>query len=110
MKKYIEKAKTRQKVSQNKLAEMIGITKGRLSQIAGGDSTPQELIIKIARLAGEKPEKVLADYELARPHTEEVRRMWERISGHAAMVLLSVTATLSVLAVTVSNVPKYILC
>ena len=83
MKKFVEIAKERHKVSQNGLAKMLSITGGGLSHIANGGSTSQETLVKLARLCGEKPEKLLAEYELSKEHSPEVKTMWERIAGKA---------------------------
>ena len=83
MKKYIEIAKKKQNVSQNGLAKMLGITGGGLSHIANGGTVKEETLVMIARLAGEKTEKVLAEYELTKPHTPEVKKIWENIASYA---------------------------
>ena len=49
MKKYIEKAKSRQNVSQNGLAKLLGITGGGLSHIANGGTASEEVIVKIVQ-------------------------------------------------------------
>ena len=86
---YINKAKKKQNASQNKLASLIGISGASLSKIVNGGPASNETIVKIAKLAGEKPEKVLAEYELTKSCTPEVKRMWERIAATAASVFFA---------------------
>lgn len=83
---YIETAKKRHNLSQNRLADRIGISGAALSKICNGGKASEETIVVIAKLAGEKPEKVLADYKLSVGDmlTPEVKSMWQRISGNAA--------------------------
>ena len=107
MKEYIETAKKRQNVSQNKLAKMIGITGGALSQIANGSPASDETIVKLARLAGVAPETILIEYKMSKPMTPEVKSMWERIAGHAAIWAVATIGTCSLF---IANIPQYILC
>ena len=92
----LDKAKERQGVkSDSALAELIGVKRAAVSKWRKGYSMSQESAAKIARLANEKPEKVLAAHELTQEHSPEVRQMWERIAGHAAIWLIIATGAIS---------------
>lgn len=106
MKKYVDLAKKRQNVSQNGLAKMLGITGGGLSHIVNGGTASDETIVKLARLAGVKPEIILADRKLDEPLMPEVKAMWERIRGQAAVWLIVSVSALPL----VREVGIYILC
>lgn len=92
--KYIEQAKERQKVSQNGLAKLMGITSAAMSGIVNSGRISDENIVKLARLAGVKPEIILVEHELSKPLKPEVKSMWERIGGYAAVWVLVATSVI----------------
>lgn len=89
MQKYIDLAMKRQNCSQNELGRRLGVTGSMVSQMRR-ENVPvsAELIAKLARLCGVKPEEILAEHELLKPHAPEVRAMWERIKGQAVAAAL----------------------
>lgn len=104
IKDYIKTAMRRQGVSQNGLAKMIGISGASLSAISSGKGAKDENIFAIARLAGESPEKVLAEFKIEAGELKpEDRSVWQRIAGHAAIFLIVATLALATTSTTVSN-------
>ena len=104
---YIDQAKKKQGIkSDSKLADQLGIGRAAVSKWRNGAPISEESIVKLSRLCGEKPEVILAAYELQKSHTPEMRSMWERISGQAAVFFLaSVSASFLV-----AERSFYILC
>ena len=103
--KYLDIAKKKNEIkSDSDLARKIGVTRAAINNWRNEKPMSQEVILKLAKLCGEKPEKLLAEYELSRPHTPEVKSMWERIAGHAAIWLIIATGAMSASALmTYSN-------
>jgi len=65
-----------------------------------GGKAHEQTIVMIAKLAGEHPEKVLADYKLSIRDqlTPEVKNMWQRIAQGA--VHMAVIAAIAIFSAT----------
>jgi len=101
MQKYLEKALQLENCSQNELAKRMKIAPAYLSQMKrGAVGWSQEAIVKLAKLSNEKPEVLLAEYELSQPHSKQVKTMWERISKKA-------TAAVSILGMPLLSISEY---
>lgn len=109
MNKYIDLAKEKHGVSQNGLANLLGIAPSYLSQMKlGSVGWSDEAIVKLAEACEIAPERLKAEYELEKATSKEVKSMWERIAGTAAVyALMGVSALL--LTVERSGL-VYILC
>lgn len=105
--KYLDAAKSRNEIrSDSKLADAIGVSRGAVSHWRQGKPIDHDQLAKLARLCGMRADELIAEYELTRTHVPEVRQMWERIAGHAAIWMIVATAAISATAITTYSEAK----
>lgn len=82
-KDYVEKAKENQYLKSNKdIAVMIGINNSAITDFSKYRSFPsQETVLKLAALAGIKPEQALIDFNLWKTKDKpNAHRIWQKLA------------------------------
>lgn len=80
--------------NERQLALRLGITQGFISQIKKGENTPSdELCIKLAKLAGDNPDRILL-LSHKNKASEEAKPYWDKIIKTLATATLAIYITL----------------
>lgn len=87
---YLDLAKEQNHYKNDaQLAIVLNVSRVTIHKWRNGGSVSQESLEKLARLCKVKPEVLIAEYELSKEHSPQVRAMWERIKKTAAVVGLA---------------------
>lgn len=100
-KDYVEKAKINQFVkSNNEIAQMLNINNSCITQFCKEKTFPsQETVLKLAALAGVKPEQALIDFNLWKTKDKpNAHRIWQKLAKmiQASSLILLVSSGLLV--------------
>lgn len=89
---YVEKAKETQGLkTTNQLASILKINSSAIANFTSERSYPsQETVLKLAKLAGIKPEKALIDFNLWKTKDKpDAHRIWQKMSKMIGCLLLA---------------------
>lgn len=103
-KQLIAKAKKAQGIeSDYRLAQLLGVVNSAVTNWQSGRSHPaDDVAARLAELAGQHPESVIAELHAERAKSPEMKRLWLQMAQHlrhaVALVMLGVGAAMLFLA------------